>query len=230
MNVTVERDGAIRRVHLDSGKRNALGIEAIRGLADALSPDPDAPVVVLSGRSDGFSVGLDNAVLAGAAREREQLLYEMGSLLVDVLRGPTRVVSVCEGHAVAAGAMLLLVSDVRLGLEGDYQIGFTEPRMGMTLPELPVLLARERLDRRRLHASTVLGRTVGPSESVGVGFLDAVHRTEDELRAAADTAAEELSRLSEAAYRGTIRTVWGHTIEALDRSVAAQRKRLETAS
>jgi enoyl-CoA hydratase len=74
-------------------------------------------------------------------RNRESLLAAMGELLHEVLRGPTRVVALCEGHAVAAGAMLLLVSDHRIGTPGDYQIGFTEPRLGMPLPELPALLA-----------------------------------------------------------------------------------------
>ena len=230
MDVEVERDGAIRRVRLDAGKRNALRLGVVRDLAAALAPDPEAPVVVLSGRSDGFSVGLDNAVLAGDAREREALLYEMGVLLVEVLRGPTRLISVCEGHAVAAGAMLLLISDLRLGLEGEYQIGFTEPRMGMTLPELPVLLARQRLERRRLHASTVLGRTVGPAQGVEVGFLDEVHDSQDALLAAAETAAGELAAIGDAAYRGTIGTVWGETLEGMARSVEAQRARLEAVS
>ncbi len=98
----------------------------------------------------------------------------MGELLLAALDGPTRIVAACEGHAVAAGAMLLLVADVRIGAHGCYKIGFTEPRFGMPLLELPALLARERLDRRRLHASTVLGVTVGPQEAVAVGFLDEV--------------------------------------------------------
>ena len=37
--------------------------------------------------------------------------------------------------------LLLLVADVRFAVAGDYQIGFTEPRLGMTLPEAPALLA-----------------------------------------------------------------------------------------
>ena len=228
MNVEIERRGAIRRVRFEAGKRNALDLEAIRALATALAPDPEAPVVVLSGRPDGFSVGLDNAVLAGAPRDRETLLHEMGVLLLDLLRGPTRVVSICEGHAVAGGAMLLLVSDVRIGVAGDYQIGFTEPRIGMTLPALPALLARERLDRRRLHEATVLGRTFGPDEGAGVGFLDAVETSADAAETTAMAAAEELARLGDDAYRGTIRTVWGAAIEGMERSVEAQCARRES--
>ena len=227
MSVRVEREGAVRRVRLDAGKRNALDLEVIRALREALAPESDAPVAILSGRTDGFSVGLDNAVLAGSPRDREALLYEMGALLVEVLRGPTRLVSVCEGHAVAAGAMLLLISDVRIGIEGDHQIGFTEPRMGMTLPALPVLLARQRLARRQLHALTVLGRTVRPDEGVRAGFLDEVHPTSSDVEAAASAAAIELSQLDEAAYQGTLRTVWGSTVEGMARSVEAQRARLD---
>ena len=64
----------------------------------------------------------------------------MGELLLAALTGTTRIVAVCEGHAVAAGAMLLLVADVRIGARGSYTIGFTEPRLGMPLPELPAVL------------------------------------------------------------------------------------------
>jgi len=124
-------------VRLDAGKRNVLTLEAVEALRDALASDPEAPVVVLSGRADGFCAGLDNRTLAAGAKERDGLLAAMGALLYEVLAGPTRIVAVCEGHAVAAGAMLLLVLDIRLGAPGAYKIGFTEPGLGMPLPDLP---------------------------------------------------------------------------------------------
>lgn len=227
--VEIEREGPVRRIRLDAGERNVLGIDTVRALRAAIEPDPDHPVIVLYGREDGFCSGLDNAVLAGPASERESLLCEMGELLVELLRGPSRVVAVCEGHAVAAGAMLLLVSDLRLGLVGDHSIGFTEPRFGMPLPELPVLLARQRLGRSRLHALTVLGETVGPAEAVEVGFLDRVHTEPAGLEAAVDRAAESLARLSDAAYLGSLASVSGRTIDALESILAAQRARRDEA-
>ena len=170
--VSIEEAAPLRIVRLDTGPRNLLDVAAVRALREAVAFDAGHPVVVLEGREDGFCAGLDTRVLAQGELERETLLAEMGELLLDCAKGPTRIVAACRGHAVAAGAMLLLVSDLRIGAPGRYKVGFTEPGIGMPLPELPALLARERLDRRRLHALTALGETVGAEEARAVGFFD----------------------------------------------------------
>jgi enoyl-CoA hydratase len=223
--LSIDRQPPLRWVRLDAGKRNALTLDAVDALRDAISPDSEAPVVVLSGRQDGFCCGLDNATLARGAAEREELLARMGELLLSAIEGPTRIVAVCEGHAVAAGAMLLLVADVRIGVSGAYKVGFTEPRLGMPLPELPALLARERLDRRRLHELTVLGRTPGPEGAVEAGFLDRLEASED-LHTAALESAREIATLSDVAYRGTVTSVWGPAIQRIRTLVDEQANRL----
>ncbi len=220
----VERRAPVRLVRLDTGKRNALTLDVVEALGEALAPDPEAPAVVLLGKPDGFCVGLDNATLAASAVERESLLAAMGEVLSSALAGPTRIVAACEGHAVAAGAMLLLISDVRLGTPGHYKIGFTEPGLGMPLPELPALLARMRLDRRRFHAATALGRIFGPEEGAAAGFLDAIVAPEDLERLAVEQA-KELASLSDAAYQGSLRTAWGETLPRIEELAAAQKRR-----
>lgn len=226
--VSMERQPPLRVVRLDSGKRNVLTLEAVEGLMDAIGPDEDAPVVVLSGRSDGFCAGLDNATLAKGSAEREELLARMGELLLAAIQGPTRIVAACESHAVAAGAMLLLVADVRIGTRGAYKVGFTEPRLGMALPELPAILARQRLDRRRLHELTVLGRTVDPEEAASVGFLDRLAGS-DELLPVALEIGRDIASLSDSAYRGSIASVWGSSLKRIRTLVEAQLGRLDAA-
>jgi enoyl-CoA hydratase len=220
----IERRSSVRLVRLDSGKRNVLTLEAVEALKDAIAPDSEAPAVVLSGRDDAFCAGLDNASLAKGGAEREALLAAMGELLLAAVTGPTRIVVACEGHAVAAGAMLLLIADVRIGVPGSYKIGFTEPRLGMPLPALPALLARERLDRRRLHELAVLGRTLNPEDAVGAGFLDKLVAPFD-LHAAALTAAKDIAELSDAAYQGSVASVWGTAIQRMGKLVEEQNGR-----
>jgi enoyl-CoA hydratase len=223
--LSIDEQPPLRFVRLDTGRKNALTLDAIQELAEAFGPDEESPVVVLSGRPGAFCVGLDNATLAKGEAEREEILAAMGELLFAIVSGPTRLVAVCEGHAVAGGAMLLLVADLRIGTRGNYKIGFTEPAMGMPLPSLPAILARERLDRRRLHAVTVLGRTVGPDEAVSAGFLDEVVETEEMLRETTHRRAIEIAALTERAYRGTLESVWGAALEAMRESVEAQSRR-----
>jgi enoyl-CoA hydratase len=225
-NVTIEQRPPLRLARLDTGGRNVLTLAAVRELRAAIVPDSGCSVLVLSGRDDGFCSGLDNRVLAGDAGEREELLAAMGDLLLAAFAGPMRIVAACGGHAVAAGAMLLLVSDLRIGATGRYKIGFTEPSLGMPLPEFPALLARERLDRFRLHELTALGRTLGPDEAAAVGFLDTLV-DRDALQTTALERARELATLSEAAYVGTVAAVRRSALERLRVLVDEQARRLD---
>jgi len=226
--LSVRREPPLRRVHLDTGPMNVLRVETVQALKDALSPDAEAPVLVLSGRADAFCAGLDDATLAKGGLAREELLAEMGELLVAALTSPTRIVAACDGHAVAAGAMLLLVADVRIGARGSYTVGFTEPRLGMPLPELPAVLARTRLDRRRVHELTVLGRTVGPEEALAAGFLDGLV-SRDELEATALDRARQVADLSDGAYEGSLESVWGQEIGRITALVSQQVARRDAA-
>ncbi len=215
--ITTRTEPPLRFCSLDAGPRNPLGLEAVHALSEALRPDDDAPVVVLAGRSDGFSVGLDNAVLGGRREDAEALLSAMGRLLAQIVSTGVRLVAVCEGHAVAAGAMLLLVADVRIGTPGTYKIGFTEPSIGMPLPELPARLARERLDRRRLHEVTALGRVLSPPEARDVGFLDELIDPAD-LGDVVEARAREIAKLDPGVYAQSNRAAHRDLIDYLERA------------
>jgi len=228
-NVAVDDRPPLRVVRLDAGPRNALRLESVGALRRALAPAPGIETALLLGREDGFSVGLDDAVLAGAARDREALLLAMGELLRDLYGSPLRLVAACAGHAVAAGAMLLLTADWRIGADRPYRIGYSEPSVGMPLPELPVRLAEDRLDRRRHVEATLLGRLFGPAEAVEVGFLDEV-APPAELEAVALERAGSLGRVPIDAYRGTLRAVRGRTLAHMDATLAEQRARFEAAA
>ncbi len=225
--VTCERRPPVRFARLDTGPMNVLGTPAVRELRSLLTEDDEeAPVVLLSGRAEAFSAGLDLATLARGGAESQELLVEMGELLVGVYAGPTRLVVACTGHAVAAGAMLLLVADVRVGAQGRYKVGFSEPSQGMPLPELPVRLARDRLDPRFFQAATLLGRLSAPDAALEMGFLDEVVPGE-RVEVVASERAHELAALSDAVYRGTLASVRGETLRRLEELLRAERKRLE---
>ncbi len=204
---------------------NLLDTATLRELRSLLTEeDEEAPAVVLSGRDDALSAGLDMKILAAGGGAGEDLFLAMGELLADVYASPTRLVVACRGHAVAAGAMLLLVADVRVGATGRYKIGFSEIAQGMRLPELPVLLARDRLDRRHFLEATLLGRLVDPEAAVEYGFLDEVV-PEAELDATAEARAGELAQLSNEAYAGTLGPVRGATLHRMQELLELQRSR-----
>lgn len=110
--LSVERESPIRRAQIDTGPMSVLGVEAARALEDAIAPDPEAPVLVLSGRANSFCAGRDNVELAAGGVAREELPAEVSELLVSAWTSATRTVVACEGHAVATGAMCEITDPV----------------------------------------------------------------------------------------------------------------------
>jgi enoyl-CoA hydratase len=210
-----ERKGAVELLRLDSGRANALDLDTVRAFADALRETEaraESQVLLITGRPGIFCAGLDAETVRGGNAAGDALLDEMDALLRALLASRLRVVSCVTGHAVAAGAMLLLASDVRIGAKGKFRIGFSEVGVGLPLPEFPVRLARQRLNRRWFESATLLGRLFSPEEAVDAGFLDWVEVAGGALRVAMDTA-EGLAKLPEAAYVGTLAGVRGDLLE-----------------
>lgn len=198
----------IEIVTVEGGKGNCVDADAIAALGEAFTRAAAAPetgAILLRGREGGpFCAGLDNAVLARGEAAAADMLSAMGRLLLTIFESPVPVVAQVEGHAVAAGAMLLLVSDIRIGAPGAYRIGFSEVGIGMPLPGLPIALARHRLDPRWLTRTTALGELLGPDDACAAGFLD---RLADAPQAAAIEAATALAAIDRAAYAETVRTL-----------------------
>jgi enoyl-CoA hydratase len=124
-----------------------------------------------------------------------------GRLVARLLLEPLPVVAACTGHALAAGALLLLAADHRLGAAGDWKIGLNEVAIGMALPVWAVELARYRMPAGQFDR-ILLGETGGPEEAVTAGFLDRVVAADD-LLAEATASASHLAALRTGAVAGT---------------------------
>lgn len=178
MTVTVEQRDDVMIALIDDGKANALTFETIAGLSSAVSAavDENSPLIV-AGRNGYFSAGFDLRVMRGGDRDLVWSLAEQGFLLFrEMLAAPVPVLAVCTGHALAAGALLLLAADYRIGQPGTYQIGLNETRIGIALPQPAVDLARFRLSTNHLAAATLVGTLVTPDVACDFGYLDRIDR------------------------------------------------------
>ncbi len=207
--VTTEIDGDVAVIRIDDGKANALGHGVIDGIGAALDrATSDALAVVIVGRPDRFSAGFDLEVMRGGREAVTGLVGAGARLFARIYTLDIPVVAACTGHAVAAGAILLMASDVRIGADGDYKIGLPEVTIGMVLPQFAVDLAQDRLSRRHVTAATMHGRVYSPVEATDVGFLDRVvapEMVESEARAAALQLAGSVNRQAFAATRRNVR-------------------------
>lgn len=224
--VTTERRDGVMICHLDDGKANALSSAMITAISDALSEaesDDSVHAVVLHGREGKFSAGFDLNVMRGDdTAAMVALVADGGELVRKIYAAPVPVVAACTGHALAAGALMLLGCDVRIGSDRPCKIGLNEVAIGMTLPDWALTIAADRLSNRHLQRAIPTARITGAAGAVDAGYLDEVV-ADDEVLNAAVTQAMEFAALSPKAYAVTIRKMRGHTIETMAGQIAADR-------
>jgi enoyl-CoA hydratase len=219
------RDG-VAWARIDNGKANALSFDVLGGLDRCLTraeKDTSVGALVITGTPGFLTGGFDLTVMQGddpAAMIR--LVSDGGALFTRLFASALPVVVAAPGHAVAAGALLLLAADERIGVDGTFKIGLIETQIGMFLPRWAIELAEERLSRRHFQVATVGARMYPPADARDAGYLDAVVAPE-ELDTAAQAAAEAWAKLPAAAYAAQVRVIRGARIAALEAAVAADR-------
>jgi enoyl-CoA hydratase len=197
--VALEKHQGIHMATIDDGKANALSFEVIAGLRAALETSiGDSAPLIIAGREGYFSAGFDLQVMRSGDRDLISNLVDQGVLLFgEMFAAPVPVLAACTGHALAAGALLLLAADYRIGQPGHYTLGLNETRIGIALPQFAIDMARVRLSANRIIAATLFARIVGPEEARDFGYLDAL---EADATAATHALARETAMSGLAAF------------------------------
>lgn len=213
--VTVHQHGRVLLATMDDGRANAMSRAlsgALRAVLTRAEQDPEIGAVVIAGRPGRFSGGFDLSVIRGGdAAAIGEMVDSGGALVAQAYGASVPVVAACTGHAVAAGALLLLGCDYRVGPDAEVKIGLNEVAIGLTLPEWALAIAAERLSRRHLQASVANAQLYNGAGAVAAGFLDAVVEPDAVLAAAMNHAAV-LAELDPAAYAATVKALRGRTL------------------
>jgi enoyl-CoA hydratase len=202
VTVTVERDEGVLTAVFDDGKANALTFTAIAELRSALGMAVDLNrALVLTGRRGYFCAGFDLKIMrSGDPRHVASLTSQGFVLFGEMLSAPIPIVAACTGHALAAGALLLLATDYRVGQPGTYQVGLNETRIGIALPQQAIDMATFRLSTNHLTAATLFATVVAPEQACAVGYLD---RIDADPRGAALAAATDIAPANLRAFAKT---------------------------
>jgi enoyl-CoA hydratase len=217
----------VATITFDDGKANVYTHEVLEQLHRALDQaraDPaETGAVLLVGRPGRFSAGFDLATMTASPDAMRALVADGARFVARLLLEPLPVVAACSGHALAAGALVLLAADHRVGMAGDWRIGLNEVAIGMALPVWAVELARYRMPAGQFDR-ILLGEIGGPDEACAAGFLDRVVAPDDLLSEATATATR-LAALRTGAVAGTKERARGELarrmLEGLDDDLAA---------
>jgi enoyl-CoA hydratase len=221
------RDGGVLVCHIDDGKANALSKRIIAGVLAAVGEaesDDAISSLVIHGREGKFSAGFDLTVMrSGDLAALTDLVSDGGELVRRLYGASVPVVAACTGHALAAGALMLLGCDLRVGADIDCKIGLNEVAIGMVLPDWAFTIATARLSDRHLQRSVATARITDAATAVDIGYLDEVVPAEEVLDVALAHAAG-LAALHPGAYRGTVNKLRGDLLARMTEQIAADRE------
>ena len=221
MSIDTEiQDGVLLVTNNDPATRNAIGLDAFDGLAEAVEQatnNPDIGAVVVTGAggffcSGGDINGLRQRVGAEPAARREGI--DKLHAMIQIFRNcPKPVIAAIEGGAAGAGVSLALACDLIVAARDAYfsvayvKIGLT-PDGGATSflsQSLPRQLVAElcmtgdRVGVERLHQFGVINRLTEPGEALPTALAAAKQLSRGPARS--------ISRIKELTFLGQANTL-----------------------
>lgn len=174
MDVSTNVSDDIALIQWDDGKKNAMTLDGLAGINDALDEaDDKADAIVLAGRPGSFCAGFDLATMTGGDMVAITALGTAGGRMAARLYGESKpLVAACTGHAFTIGAFWLLACDTRIGERGAFKYGFNETAMGMSMPAWGLELLKARINPTLFVPTVTQSRIYDPAGAVQSGILD----------------------------------------------------------
>jgi len=208
-NVIIERDGDVAVISLNRPeKRNALSLQMMRELDDALSEvgrDPQLRVVILRGEGASFSAGHDLRELVDRDVEAYRTIFEACvALMARIVATPQPVIAEVAKVATAAGCQLVAACDLAVA---STEATFATPgvRIGLFCSTPMVALTRA-IGRKRAMEMLLTGDPIDAPTALAWGLVNRVvapERLHDETLALARKIASssyDVVRIGKAAF------------------------------
>ena len=208
----------IATLTLDDGKANALSFDMLAAFENALDEAEKADVIVLTGREKVTCAGFDLKVMQNDPDRAPEMVTRGGKLLVRLFGCPKPVVIASAGHGIAAGALLMLTADIRIGAAGEARYGLNESAIGMVLPRYGIDLAKFKIAPHRLDHVVSAAKLYAPEEAAEVGFLDQVVAA-DALMETALATAKTLQELDGKAFAGNKKRIRGDWVTKMTKDL-----------
>jgi 3,2-trans-enoyl-CoA isomerase len=164
--------GSIRELKLARPPVNALNVDLLRELTQAIKAASKESALVITGQPGLFSAGLDVRGLLELDREGvTATLIELWRTQHAIATSSVPVIFGLTGHSPAGGTVLAIQGDYRVMALGDFRIGLNEVQVGL-LPGPPIHGAFQRLVGG--HAAQLLtrGALIDPASALRMGLVD----------------------------------------------------------
>jgi enoyl-CoA hydratase len=187
----------IAALRLEHGPVNALDLELLTAIPEAVAQVADARAIVLTGSGSAFSAGVDlKRIVEGGPDYVERFLPALSRALLAVFSHPKPVVAAVNGHALAGGCVLAAACEARLMSAGT--IGLVELAAGVPFPTVPLEIMRHAVGPALETMLLGAGRLT-PDQARAVGLVHEIVEP-DQLLDSALRRAEQLAAVPDEVY------------------------------
>jgi enoyl-CoA hydratase len=182
---TIDESG-VAVLRLNQGPVNALDLDILAAVPDALAGVADASAVVLTGAGRCLSAGVDlKRIVAGGPGYVADFLPALSTAALALFDHPRPTVAAVNGHALAGGCVLAAACDLRLMSAGT--IGLTELVAGVPFPTVPLEIMRHAVGPWT-DQLVLTGTTMDPEAAQAIGLVHDVVEPVDLLTVAVELA------------------------------------------
>ena len=182
----LEERGEVAIMRLQHGKVNALDLELLLAISEAMRSVDQARAVVITGSGSVFSAGVDlQRIVAGGPSYVREFLPALSESFMAIFDHPGPVVAAVNGHAIAGGCVIAAACDVRLMAHG--KIGLAELSVGVPFPPAAMEIMRHAVGPAIGHL-VLTAALLDPAQAESIGLIQHVCTAEVLLESAVDRA------------------------------------------
>jgi enoyl-CoA hydratase/carnithine racemase len=215
--IDLRREGEVFVLHLDEDENrfNRGSIDAIHGALDEAEASTGPAALVVTGEGKFFSNGLDLAWMSSDDGRADRTFFgDVHRMFGRLLGLPMATVAAVNGHAFAAGAMLVVAHDHRVMREDRGYWCLNEVELGLPLSAGMNALLTARLPRMTAHEAITTGRRFAAPDAAVRRIVDEAVPDDQVLPRALAIAAELAPKRAD--IMGTLkRGLHGPTIDLL---------------
>jgi len=181
-----EERGEVAIMRLQHGKVNALDLELLLAITEAMRAVDQARAVVITGSGSVFSAGVDlQRIVAGGPSYVREFLPALSESFMAIFDHPGPVVAAVNGHAIAGGCVIAAACDVRLMAHG--KIGLAELSVSVPFPPVAMEIMRYAVGPAVGHL-VLTAALLDPAQARSIGLIQHVCKPEVLLESAVDRA------------------------------------------
>lgn len=201
--IKLNRHGQVAVMSIDKPPANTIDLPFLREsqrVLDELGDEKNIGALVITGAGRCFCAGADlKTVPFYDSGQQRETVKAMNSIITHLYDLQVPLVAAVNGHAIAAGFVLILACDYRIGPETGCKMGMTEIRAGIPFPSATMEIVKAELRPDVARRLVLTGNNISSQEALRQGILDELQPA-DRVLARAIEVAGDLCNIPQQAY------------------------------